>query len=204
MGGTVSGPALQAVLTQGGANPLTAGEWNSTPIGNVYESTGGALGYIGDGGLRVRGTDNSDFLVSAAQQFIANNVGNLDAIRAGAAAKGLSDDDVRRIAAGAGITLPGYDVGTWRVPETGPAILHQDEIVLPAPHTRRVRADMPSGAAAAQPDAVVRQLQLLRAEVQSLRIVAAEGARGTISATQQVVENTAASRQAAFLVATAV
>src|SRR5690606_21740474 len=36
-------------------------------------------------------------------------------------------------AANVGAQLPSYQVGTARVPSTGPALLHADEMVLPAP-----------------------------------------------------------------------
>jgi hypothetical protein len=120
--------------------------------------------------------------------------------------QGISYDAARSALQQVGYTtyanvLPAYAAGTWDVPETGPAILHEGEVVLP-----RVMADQFRGGRLGG-DASARRLEALIQQgnelLQRLLLVSAEGARGTIAATQQVAANTSANRQAAFLAATA-
>lgn len=65
--------------------------------------------------------------------------------------------------------IPSYAVGTYNVPQTGPAILHAGEMVLPVPLARVLRDGMPAqGQAAADNREVVAELRRLGEKVDQL------------------------------------
>lgn len=66
--------------------------------------------------------------------------------------------------------IPSYAVGTYNVPQTGPAILHAGEMVLPVPLARVLRDGMPAQGQAAAGDSreVVAELRRLGEKVDRL------------------------------------
>lgn len=75
--------------------------------------------------------------------------------------------------------IPGYAVGTWKVPETGPAILHAGEMVLPVKMANALRDGELGGDAGG---AVVAELRRISDRLERIEMVDAKGAEAIVSA----------------------
>jgi hypothetical protein len=146
--------ALATATTEADANAAIAAL--EAAVNTIGGDTANQLAPYLAGVIPVRALDQLDFLSQihdiAAQQ--------LDVL-------GLIRDNLR--AANAGQGVPSYAVGTGYVPRTGLALIHQGEMILPAPVADfHRRAGFPAAGGGASDPGVVVELRAIRERLESL------------------------------------
>ena len=188
--------AIFAAIGKGAATGLTAqqvaattggvmDQWVNQGAGNsTYSSSSGASGTVDPtNGLTIYGAQGGAWSVPDLQNIASGFLSRGDSagLYAAAAAAGISPEVAHTLG------IPGFDVGTAFINETGPAIVHRGERIVTAKDNEMLSP----------------LLEEVRDGIRALIRVSADGSRQVIDATERVAENTSASTRAAFLKETA-
>jgi len=140
--------ALAREAATAGKKVAATEQWVDSPMGKVWQSTGGAIGLQNAAGLTISGITGDQYTADTARAWVNAQAaaGDRASIYAKAIEQGISAnslDALMRLPAGysnreaAAMGLPSFDVGTDFVPGDMNARIHRGERIVPADVNRR-------------------------------------------------------------------
>jgi hypothetical protein len=174
--------AMGAVKAVEGKADAPTGKWVPSGGAEVWAATGGAVavresGAGGDGAV-IRGKTGNKFTIAEAQAWVTERLaaGDVMGIYARAVAEGVDSSSLdalmgwpagTSLAEAKRLGLPAFEVGTNFVPNTGLAMVHEGERIIPAADNAALMRMLSEGSG--RDDGLLAEMRAMREELEALR-----------------------------------
>jgi tape measure domain-containing protein len=174
--------AMGAVNAVQGSPDAPTGQWVPSGGAEVWASSGGAVavretGATVDGSV-IRGKTGNKFTIAEAQAWVTERLaaGDVMGIYARAIAEGIDSSSLdalmgwplgTSLAEAKRLGLPAFEVGTNFVPNTGLALVHEGERIIPAADNAALMRMLSDGVG--RDDGLLAEMRAMREELEALR-----------------------------------